>query len=374
MNLSQCYAVYDGYDGYDGVFGFDEMSVMGGYGMNGMGGMGNYFEYYFGNNSAVLELDKPDEIDYVLYNMFYNMLINSVFPVVIPMFDVVINFMYDNHVVLLLIPYVFLFFYMMVLSLYDKYRVFSVSSFLISLPVVGTKIRKKLKKITVELEESLGSGSSVDGAEGANCYGFINAIPLMGKTKREVAEMIDSMSNDSCTQYHSDKISGVVYLGDKVHDKKCLKLFDKFSSTNPLHPDLFPQIRNMEIDIINMVSQLFHSDEHACGNLTYGGTESILLACLTYRDYGRREKNIFQPNIVAFDTVHPAFDKACHYFNIELRKIETYKQEGFSTFQYSAVKKLLKPYIDENTVCIVGSAPNYSYGLIDPIWNEQGCC
>ena len=46
--------------------------------------------------------------------------------------------------------------------------------------------------------------------------------------------------------------------------------------------------------------------------------ESILLACLTYRDYYRKNKNISNPNIVCIESIHPAFDKAGHYFNIFL--------------------------------------------------------
>ena len=66
-------------------------------------------------------------------------------------------------------------------------------------------------------------------------------------------------------------------------------------------------------------------------------------------------------NIVAFDTVHPAFDKACHYFSIECRKVPSdfnlVGSKKIGNFEYESVKNLLKPYIDSNTICLVGSAP-----------------
>ena len=73
-----------------------------------------------------------------------------------------------------------------------------------------------------------------------------------------------------------------------------------------------------------MTLDLFQGDKEACGLTTSGGTESILLAMLAYRQWGR-ERGITQPNIVASITAHAAFDKACFYFGIELRKVKLSK-------------------------------------------------
>lgn len=54
----------------------------------------------------------------------------------------------------------------------------------------------------------------------------------------------------------------------------------------------------MESEIIKMALDLYHAPkESACGLGTSGGTESIILACLAYREAGRR-KGITKPNIV----------------------------------------------------------------------------
>jgi len=304
---------------------------------------------YFGSNWDALDYEETSQFDYLIFNTFI--------PIIFSMCDIILTYINENKILLLTLPYIFIFLHCLIIVANDIYNNLSLSSFLISLPLIGNRIRKKLKNITCDLENSLNVSNE-------STYGFIDEIPTISKTTSEVNGIIQSMTHE---EQDISKVSGVVYLGDKLHDKKCARIFEKFSCTNPLHPDLFPQIRNMEIDVVSMVSKMFHGDEHTCGNITYGGTESILLACLTYRDYARKEKYINQPNIVAFDSVHPAFDKACHYFNIKLRKINTQKLTDFSVFQYKAVKQLLKPYIDENTICIVASAPNYSYGLIDPI-------
>ena len=42
---------------------------------------------------------------------------------------------------------------------------------------------------------------------------------------------------------------------------------------------------------------------------------------LAYKEWGFHVKGIEKPNIVASTTAHTAFDKACHYFNMEMRRI-----------------------------------------------------
>lgn len=56
--------------------------------------------------------------------------------------------------------------------------------------------------------------------------------------------------------------------------------------------------------------------------MTTGGTESLLLACKAYRDYGREVKGIYQPNMVLPRTAHSGFDKAAQFLNIHVHYIE----------------------------------------------------
>ncbi len=50
-----------------------------------------------------------------------------------------------------------------------------------------------------------------------------------------------------------------------------------------------------------------------------GGTGSICHAMLAYRDHAAATRGIVRPNVIKPETAHPAFDKACHLFGIELR-------------------------------------------------------
>ena len=75
----------------------------------------------------------------------------------------------------------------------------------------------------------------------------------------------------------------------------------------------------MEAEIIRWTLNLYHGGPNTCGTITSGGTESILLAMLSYREKYKAERGITKPNIVTSETVHSAFNKACFYFGIEMR-------------------------------------------------------
>lgn len=87
---------------------------------------------------------------------------------------------------------------------------------------------------------------------------------------------------------------------------------------------------------------------------TSGGTESIFLAILSYRECGKKEKGIVKPNVVCFNNAHIAFDKACFYLGVELRKVAL---RGIKCDAND-----LRQAIDCNTICIVGSCPDYAHG------------
>ncbi|CAD7953737.1 unnamed protein product [Amoebophrya sp. A25] len=139
--------------------------------------------------------------------------------------------------------------------------------------------------------------------------------------------------------------------------------YREFHLANPLHSDIFNNCRQLEAEVISMVKNLFGA---GCGSMTTGGTESILMAMLAYRNWGRAEKGISRPNIVAPITAHAAFDKAAHYFGIVLRKVPL-RGDDYSLTEGRVHVDDIASRIDSNTVAIVGSAPNYPNGAIDPI-------
>ena len=124
--------------------------------------------------------------------------------------------------------------------------------------------------------------------------------------------------------------------------------------------DEFLYVTQMEAEIIRWTLDLYKGGQEACGIVTSGGTESIILALLAYREKAKAEKGITQPNVIMSETAHCAFDKGGHYFGLEIRKIPMTKD-------FRCDVQAIKRAMDSNTVCLVGSAPEYAFGNFEPI-------
>ncbi|CAI0627374.1 unnamed protein product, partial [Linum tenue] len=145
----------------------------------------------------------------------------------------------------------------------------------------------------------------------------------------------------------------------------CDNLVVQFAHTNPLHLDVFPSIARFEAEVVAMTASLLGSKETSsegeiCGNMTSGGTESILLAMKTSRDYMKAKKGIRKPEMIIPVSAHSAYDKAAQYFNIKLWRVPVNKE-------FQADVKAIRRLINRNTILIVGSAPGFPHGVIDPI-------
>jgi len=116
----------------------------------------------------------------------------------------------------------------------------------------------------------------------------------------------------------------------------------------------------MEAEIVRWTINLYKGDEEACGLCASGGTESIVLAMLAYREKGLKEKGITRPNLVMSETAHPSHTKAGHFFGIEVRMIPITKD-------FRADLQKMKAAIDSNTIVLIASAPEYAWGNYDPI-------
>jgi glutamate/tyrosine decarboxylase-like PLP-dependent enzyme len=132
-----------------------------------------------------------------------------------------------------------------------------------------------------------------------------------------------------------------------------------FQSENALGPLAFPSLARMEQEVVGMGLELLHAPEDARGSMTSGGTESIFLAVQSCRDQaraaGRDADEILLPR-----SAHPAFDKAARYLGLRVRRIPV-------AADLRADVAAIAGAIGPRTLMLVGSAPCFPYGLIDPI-------
>ncbi len=174
------------------------------------------------------------------------------------------------------------------------------------------------------------------------------------------AALLDMKSND--LPWATGKVFAYVY--EPAPDAYALikKAYMLFLTENGLDPTAFSSLLKMEQEVIGTAIQLLNGDDKSAGNFTFGGTESIILAIKTARDFARdKYPEKTKPNIVLPVTAHAAFFKACHYLCVEAKIIPVNEE----TFTPSMTD--YENAIDENTLMLVGSSPSYAHGVIDPI-------
>lgn len=81
------------------------------------------------------------------------------------------------------------------------------------------------------------------------------------------------------------KTFAYVYEHSKEHTETIEACFVRYLHSNALNPLLFNSLRVIENEVVRMCANLFHGDENCVGNITSCGTESLLLAMKTYRDW-----------------------------------------------------------------------------------------
>jgi len=151
----------------------------------------------------------------------------------------------------------------------------------------------------------------------------------------------------------------VYYAGDEV--KRLLEeSYTEFMAENGLSPLAFPSLRRFEAEVLAMCASIFNGDANVCGTMTSGGTESVLMAVKTARDWAKAERGIERPEMVVPISVHPAFEKAAHYFGVTARHAPL--GPDFKV-DVNAMRELVGP----NTALVVGSAVSYPQGVVDPI-------
>lgn len=188
----------------------------------------------------------------------------------------------------------------------------------------------------------------------------MTSLPESGRNKNELLAQMQALKEKDMP-WKEGRVFSLVYSAGEEVQELLKEAHSIFMSENGLNPGAFPSLRKFETEVVGMVTHLLNGDSDVVGNMTTGGTESILMAVKTAREYMRaKHPEITKPEIVLPISAHPAFDKACHYFDITPIHIPV--GEDFRA-DVSAFKRA----ISKNTILCVGSAPAYPHGVMDPI-------
>lgn len=188
-----------------------------------------------------------------------------------------------------------------------------------------------------------------------NQFPRIPKLPDKGLPLEEVLSHFDVLND----HYKHGRSSGAVYSQrDTALQEMLTKIYSKTALTNPLH-DHWPLIKKMYAEIIAWMQEMLGGSASGHGIITHGGSTSILHACFSFVRAKRRQ-GIITPEIILPESAHPAFKKSAEYLGAKVVEIPL-DADG------KADVAAMRAAITRHTCMLVGSAPSYSSGVIDPI-------
>jgi len=233
--------------------------------------------------------------------------------------------------------------------------------YLKAVPVVRKRLEKEFESLMKDIEGQVKPYQKT--------FTTYAGIPEKGIERQDILKEMEALKDREESRWKDGFASGAVYHGDEEHIRFLNQVYALNSQTNPLHSDIWPSISKYEGEIVSMTAGMLGGEKEGasvdpgnkvCGVVSSGGTESILLAMKTYRDWARDKKGITRPEMIVPVTAHAAFDKASQYFKINIRHIPVDEN-------YRANVSAAREAITRNTVVMVGSAPSFPHGMVDPI-------
>lgn len=185
------------------------------------------------------------------------------------------------------------------------------------------------------------------------------SFPSEGRDPEEILRELEERRGEDI-HWKKGKVWSLVYYLNDEHNELLQKAYTSYFSENYLNAFAFPSLKKMEAEVLSLTAQMLHNPQ-AVGTMSSGGTESIILAMFTYREWAQHKyKNRKRNKILAPATVHPAFEKAAHLLDLQLVRVPLDDH-----FRMDA--RALQKRINNDILVVVCGAPNYPYGIIDPV-------
>jgi sphinganine-1-phosphate aldolase len=189
----------------------------------------------------------------------------------------------------------------------------------------------------------------------------VRGLPIKGSSKSDVMAALQELRKGDIPWRGGKVLAGVYDPGEEVYETIRAANAD-FLTENTLYFSYYPSMLSLEREVVGTVIDLLAGGPGAVGNFTSGGTESIITALRAARDWAQAEKGVpGVPEIIVSLTAHPSFHKAAHILGLKV--IVT----PFVAGEYRADVEAMRAAITPNTILLVGSAPSYSHGVVDPI-------
>ncbi len=187
-------------------------------------------------------------------------------------------------------------------------------------------------------------------------------FPKKGLSMEEILRRLRDYAVDDLDPYSGRLFTIAFEPGIEQLRTVAFEAFKMFAFKNMLDFTEFPSMIRMEKDIIDYAASLVNGDEQVVGTFTFGGTESVFLAVKSARDSFLLKRGLITiPEIVMPVTGHPCYDKAAEYMGLRVKRVRINEET------FTADPKAISEAVTDDTAMIVGSAPNWPFGTIDPI-------
>lgn len=183
------------------------------------------------------------------------------------------------------------------------------------------------------------------------------ALPEKGRTRDEIlAALTEQRAQDL-----KSNGSAFAFVYDAGEPLRALarEAFAACMPINGLDPTVYPSARRIETNVVHAALELLNAPEGACGTATAGGTESVMLAVKSARDFMRGRTKT--PKMLLPETAHACFHKAAHYLGVEVVVVDV------DPVTFRANVEDARAKMTDDVILVVGSAPSYAHGVIDPI-------
>ena len=184
-------------------------------------------------------------------------------------------------------------------------------------------------------------------------------LPQKGRSSDEVIAELEAKRADD-VRWADGRTFGMIYDGGPAVHEVAERAARLYLHENALNTRAFPSLGAIQSEVVGWTADLLHAGPERAGFLTSGGTESILCAVLAARERGEKERGVTDPEMVVTESAHAAFHEAAHLFGIRLHKTPVRSN-------WEADLDAMDAQINDRTVLVVGSAPQYPQGVIDPI-------
>ncbi len=205
-----------------------------------------------------------------------------------------------------------------------------------------------------------GGGGLIDFYPYRNRFRTYSRLESEGRDRQSILDELATMAREEDRIADAGHVSGSIYHGGHDHYAFLTEVFRLFAHANVLQRDMYPSATKLEAEIVAMTRSMLHGDDKVVGVVTFGGTESLIDPMLAYRDWAREEKGITAAKVIVPVTAHVALDKAAHLLGMKLVKAPLGDD-------WRVDVDWVRRHVDANTVALVGSAPNYAHGIVDPI-------